>query len=84
MRIYMQMRDTEDQPPKYCQLQLEPDLLGGWMLVREVGNVGSAGRVKREYFGEPVEAERAMIELRDAQLKRGFQVVFVQGQVAHR
>lgn len=84
MRIYMQMREVDEQPPRYCQLQLEPDLLGGWMLIREVGNVGSAGRVKKEYFGEPVEAERAMIEQRDAQLKRGFQVVFVQGQAAHR
>ena len=79
MRIYMQMSATEDRAPRFFQLFLQPDLLEGWSLVIESGYQGGRGRVKREYFDNREDAEAALLAVRDAQIKRGYQVVFVEG-----
>ncbi len=78
MRIYMQIQQKEQQP-RYYQLLLQQDLLDGWTLVREWGKQGSSGRVKRDHFPCKNDALLALERVRDAQLKRGFQVVFIQG-----
>ena len=83
MRIYMQTAPEPDKPPKYYQLWLLEDLLEGWTLVREWGQQGASGRVKRDHFNNRDEAEAAMLRVRDAQLDRGYRVVFMQGQEMH-
>ncbi len=84
MRIYMQMPAQEDKPLRFYHLFLQKDLLEGWSLVKEWGFQGSSGRVKREHYGRRDMAEAALIAGRDAQVQRGYQVVFVQGQQAHQ
>lgn len=79
MRIYLQKPADGDAPPRFYQLLLQQDLLEGWILVREWGNQGSSGRVKREHFPTRADAERALMRARDDQVARGYQVVFVQG-----
>ena len=79
MRIYMQMPGGGEQPPRYYQLLLQEDLLGGWTLIRESGFQDKAGRIKREYFASREAAERALLKVRDGQLARGYRVVFVEG-----
>ena len=83
MRIYLQMPASDDQPPRYYQFVLQEDLLGGWTLVKESGRQDGGGRVKREYYPSREEAERALMKARDAQVARGYRVVFVQGEQAH-
>jgi len=80
MRIYMQTAATDDSPPRYYHLFLQEDLLGGWTLVREWGFQGSSGRVLREHFHTLEAAQEAIIKGRDAQAKRGYRVMFMQGQ----
>lgn len=80
MRIYMQTPVLDDKPPRYYQLLLQEDLLEGWTLVREWGQTGSSGRVKRDHFPSMDEAQAAMLRVRDAQLERGYRVVFMEGQ----
>ena len=79
MRIYMQMPASGEQPPRYYQLLLQEDLLGGWTLIRESGYQDKAGRIKREYFATHEAAERALLKARDSQLARGYRVVFIEG-----
>lgn len=69
----------KEQQPRYYQLLLQQDLIDGWTLVREWGKQGSSGRVKRDHFPNRSEALNALERVRDAQLNRGFQVVFMQG-----
>jgi len=69
----------KEQQPRYYQLLLQQDLIDGWTLVREWGNQGSSGRVKRDHFPSRTDALNAMERVRDAQLSRGFRVVFMQG-----
>lgn len=79
MHIYMQAIDGADSVPRYYQLILQQELMGGWSLLREWGKAGTRGRSRRENFSERGEAERAIMRYRDAQLARGYRVVFVQG-----
>lgn len=80
MRIYMQIPAMEDKPSRYYQLLLLEDLLDGWTLVREWGQPGRSGRVKRDHFANRELAQAALLRVRDTQLNRGFKVVFMQGQ----
>ncbi len=80
MRIYLQMPADDEKALRFYHLFLQPDLLDGWSLVKESGYQGSSGRLKREYYPDYDAAEQALLKSRDSQLKRGYQVVFVQGQ----
>lgn len=79
MRIYMQRPAEDGTPPKFYQVILLQDLIEGWLVIKEWGNQGASGRTKREHFLSRDDAERALMQTRDAQLKRGYQVMFVQG-----
>jgi predicted DNA-binding WGR domain protein len=79
MRIYMQTKYSPEQPLRFYHLHLQPDLLGGWTLVRETGLQGSRGRISKEYFTLREAAEEKLIQRRDSQLNRGYRVVFREG-----
>ena len=81
MRIYMQIPPSDAGAPKFYHLLLQEDLLEGWTLVREWGFQGAAGRVVKDHYPDRNSAETAMLKLRDAQLKKGYQVVFMQAQL---
>ncbi|MCB1588814.1 MAG: WGR domain-containing protein [Xanthomonadales bacterium] len=79
MRIYMQTPSGGGEPPKYYQLTLQQDLLGGWLLTREWGQPGTRTSLKREQYLDFDSAEEALQKAREAQRKKGFQVMFSQG-----
>ena len=79
MRLYLQTQPEGSAPPRYYQLALEQDLLGGWMLVREWGTQGGKPGGRREVYLERDAALAAFEQARDAQLRRGFRVMFAQG-----
>ena len=82
MRLLLQQRPDGREAPRFVQLMLQPDLLGGWELVRETGQVGGRSTVRREVFMEQASALAALEHARDQQLKRGFQLMFAQGMEA--
>jgi len=84
MHIYMQTPAMDEGPPRFYHLLLQQDLLGGWTVIREWGYQGASGRVKREHHDTREHAEVVLLRLRDAQLRRGYRVVFVQGDVPPR
>ena len=84
MRILLQQRPSPGEAPRYLQLTLQPDLFGGWALLRETGQIGGKSQLRREQYLLQAEAFSAFEKARDAQLKRGFQVMFVSGAEAPR
>ena len=80
MRIYMQTRADVAESPRFYQLSLQQDLLGGWTLTREWGQPGGRISLKRDTYLERDSALAAFEHARDAQLKRGFRIMFTQGQ----
>jgi predicted DNA-binding WGR domain protein len=84
MRVLLQQHPSVGQAPRYLQLTLQPDLFGGWELLREAGQVGGRGQLRREQFMAQAEATAAFEKLRDTHIKRGYQVMFVHGFEAPR
>ena len=84
MRLLLQQRPDGHEAPRFVQLMLEPDLLGGWNLVRETGLIGGRSQLRREQFLDQASALAALEKARDLQLKRGFQLMFAQGSEAPR
>lgn len=81
MRIYLQSDHNESGNLRFVHLILQEDLVGGWTLIRESGKQGSPGTIKREHFDEQNDAIEAMLKWRDKQIRRGYRVAFVQGDV---
>jgi predicted DNA-binding WGR domain protein len=79
MRLFLQQKPAAGEAPKFVQLILEQDLLGGWCLVKESGHTGGRSQLKREQFLHQEAAVAAFEKARDNQLHRGFQIMFVQG-----
>jgi predicted DNA-binding WGR domain protein len=79
MRLLLQQRPDGREAPRFVQLMLEPDLLGGWALVRETGQIGGRSTLRREQYLDQASAVAALEHARDAQLKKGFQLMFAQG-----
>ena len=82
MRLLMQQRPDGREAPRFVQLQLQPDLLGGWTLLRETGQIGGRSTLKRELYTDQASAMAALEAARDAQLKRGFQLMYAEGMGA--
>ena len=82
MRLLLQQRPDGREPPRFVQLMLEPDLLGGWALVRESGQIGGRSTLRREQYLDQASAMAAFEHARDLQLRKGFQLMFVQGAEA--
>ena len=82
MRLFMQTKPLANEQPRYYELILQQDLLGGWTLYREWGPQGGRSSSKREVFLERDDAIAAFEHARDAQIKRGFLVMFAQGAEA--
>jgi predicted DNA-binding WGR domain protein len=79
MRVLLQQRPDAGEAPRYVQLTLQPDLFGGWELLRETGQIGGRATLKREQYLLQDEANAAFEKARDSHLKRGFQLMFARG-----
>ena len=79
MRLLLQQRPDGHEAPRFVQLMLQPDLLGGWTLVRETGRTGGRSQLRREVYLDQPSAVAAFEAARDQQLGRGFQIVFAAG-----
>lgn len=79
MRVFLQQRPDAGEAPRYVQLTLQPDLFGGWELLRETGQIGGRATLKREQYLLQDEANAAFERARDSHLKRGFQLMFARG-----
>ena len=84
MRLLLQQRPEGSEAPRFVQLMLQGDLLGGWTLVRESGQIGGRSQLRREQVPDHDSALAALEAARDAQIKRGFQLMFSQGSGAPR
>jgi predicted DNA-binding WGR domain protein len=82
MRIYLQTPPSIDGQPRFYHLFLQKDLINGWTLVKESGRQGGSGKVIKKHFEQQSDALTALITARDAQIKRGYRVVFVKGEQA--
>jgi predicted DNA-binding WGR domain protein len=84
MRLFLQQPPQAGEAPRYVNLILEQDLLGGWSLLRETGQPGGRSQLKREQFLDRDQALAAFEKARDQQVRKGFRVMFAAGAEAPR
>ena len=72
MRLLLQQRPEGREAPRFVQFMLQPDLLGGWTLVRESGQIGGRSTVRREQFLDQASAFPALQRARHTHITRGF------------
>lgn len=84
MRLLLQQRPLAGEAPRFVQLTLQSDLFGGWELLRESGQTGGRSTLRRTLYPDQASALAALEKERDAQLRKGFALVFVQGADAPR
>lgn len=81
MRLLLQQRPEGTEAPRFVQLMLQADLLGGWTLICESGHIGGRSSVRRDQYLDRDAAFRALEQARDRHVKRGYQLMFTQGEV---
>lgn len=79
MRVLMQQPPKGLEAPRYVSISLLQDLLGGWTLMRESGQIGGKSQLKSEQILDTEQAIEAFETARAVHFKKGFQVVFIQG-----
>ncbi|MEG2803452.1 WGR domain-containing protein [Stenotrophomonas sp.] len=74
MRVFLQHHTGGADPVRYVQLTLQPDLFGGWELLRESGQLGGRAQLRRELFLQADAARHAFEKARDTELHRGYEI----------
>lgn len=64
--------DPARRMQRYYRIEISPSLIGGWLMVREWGRLGSRGRTRRRHFETRAEAEAAMVRLEREKRRRGY------------
>lgn len=79
MRMFLQQPPAPGVPPRFCRLTLQPDLLGGFTLLRETGEIGGRSQVRRSVHTDRDSAIAAFEAARDREIKRGMRITFTEG-----
>ena len=64
--------DPAQNMQRFYRLDLQPDLFGGWDVVREWGRIGSAGRMRIDAYQNQAEAMAQMERQRTRRQGRGY------------
>jgi predicted DNA-binding WGR domain protein len=70
--ILLERIDPTRRMGRYYALRVEPSLLGGWVLVREWGRIGAAGRLRLEHWPTREAARGALAAVLWRKLGRGY------------
>ncbi len=72
MLITLQQTSASLPAPRFLRLVLQQDLLGGWELIRESGQLGGRSQVRREQFASHAQAIEVIEAVRVSHLRRGY------------
>ncbi len=70
--IELRRVDPERNMARFYLMSVQPDLFGGWTLMREWGRIGQAGKLRCLPYPTQDEAEAALTKLQEAKLRRGY------------
>ena len=57
---------------RFYRLDVQPDLFGGVLLVKEWGRIGARGRIVDESYGSEALAAGAMLKYAERKRRRGY------------
>ena len=80
MRILLQQPPAAGAPSAVCRLTLQPDLLGGYLLLCETGELGGRSRIRRSVHLDRESAVAAFEKARDREISRGMRITWTEGE----
>jgi hypothetical protein len=78
----MQTMPGTEGKPRFFELILQEDLLGGWTLIWQAGQTGIRGSHRKQHFDDRCAAQEALVQHRDQMLNKGYAVMFIHGGVS--
>lgn len=75
MDAHLRCIDPARNKQRFYRMSVQRNLFGEWVLMREWGRIGRAGRLKLEHFGNSTKALRALNEMIHLKQKRGYRTV---------
>ena len=73
--MHLRRIDPDRNMARFYTMSVQPNLFGEWLLLREWGRIGSAGRFVTRGFASECEAALAMAEHLKAKLGNGYEAV---------
>ncbi len=73
--MHLRRFDPDRNMARFYTMSVQPNLFGEWLLLREWGRIGSAGRLVAGGFASEREAALAMAEHLKAKLGNGYEAV---------
>ena len=64
--------DGAENMRRFYRLDLQPDLFGFWLLVKEWGRIGQSGQTQMKSFPTIGEAREAFEQHRKVKIRRGY------------
>jgi predicted DNA-binding WGR domain protein len=77
--VILYRTDPSQNMRRYYRLDVQPDLFGVWLLIREWGRIGRAGQTRVAPFATIEEAHSALQRQQRAKEKRGYAHFQVRG-----
>ncbi|MBV9125353.1 MAG: WGR domain-containing protein [Planctomycetes bacterium] len=72
--VVLQRVDPSRNMRRFYRLDVQPDLFGFWLLIREWGRIGRRGQTRFMSFATLPEAQEALLQQRRAKERRGYTV----------
>ena len=79
MKAYLQRVNPENHSIWFYSIQIQPDLLGRWHVIREWGRIGSSGTLRKTPYADHEAALLALESLRNQLTQKGYRVVMQEG-----
>lgn len=78
--MLLQQPPATGAPSAFCRLTLQPDLLGGYQLLCETGELGGRSRIRRSTHLDLDSAIAAFEKARDREIRRGMRITWAEGE----
>lgn len=72
MEVHLRCIDPSRNRRRFYHMTVQRNLFGEWVLMREWGRIGRAGRLKSEQFGQAVLATEKLSALIRQKTRRGY------------
>jgi len=70
--VHLEKHVPAENQHRFYNLNISPDIFGGWLLVREYGRVGSPGRLLTNWFETQTACQKALESLLLCKKRRGY------------
>lgn len=81
LNVQLRCIDPAQNKRRFYRMSVHRNLFGEWVLIREWGRIGRAGRLKSECFTSSATAATALDALARSKARRGYVIINNEGDI---